>query len=208
MSQRADGKRYAVDGQHRTLAGVKAGYGFTKAKCHVYRNLTLAEEARLFLVLNNNRAVGPYDKFIVGLTAEDPDALAVNATLKKHGLQPSRSGGDGYLKCVDRAMKLHDNGLLDETLEIVTAAWGTRAGAVENQVLEGVSRVLDRYNGELDRAALVKKLSTHKGGPTALLGQARGLVALKSGMRVAGGVAEVIRDSYNKGRRAGALPPL
>lgn len=208
LSLRDDNKYYVLDGQHRQLAALAAGYGTTKAKCQVYRNLTLAEEAHLFLVLNDARAVTGFDKFNVGLIAEDPRALAIDQTVRKHGWRISRQTRDGEIRCIGVVEELHKSGLLDDALATVTAAWGTRVSGVDAAILAGVAAVLGRYNGEVDHASLVHKLSKYRGGPTALLGNARGLRDLKSGMTVSRAVAEVIVDSYNKSRRSGALPPL
>ena len=69
-----DGHYYIVDGQHRFYALVEWLDGdnwevIEVEKCMVLTNLTIEDEAELFLDLNNRKAVNFYDRFQVSLTA-------------------------------------------------------------------------------------------------------------------------------------------
>lgn len=209
VSLRGDGKYYVIDGQHRVEGARAAGHGEAKVKCEVYRDLSRADEALYFLAENDVRAVSSLDKFRVGLTAGDPDCLAVNALVESFGLRVADGGAEGTVACVDRLLKIHrrDPELLKTTLDVATTAWGTRRAAVEQVILAGLANVLDSYNGSLDRAALVKKLSKYKGGPAGLLGNARSFADIRP-ISVTRAASEIVVEAYNRGRRAGQLPPL
>lgn len=209
VSIRADGKAYVVDGQHRVLAAMELGLGDTKVLCHVYRGLTIEQEAALFLSANDARPVTPIDRFKAGLVAGDPVCKGVQKTLKKYGLHVSSSPADGAVRCVSKAIALYerDPELLDAVCAVLTESWGSRAAALEQVVFAATGMVVDRYNGEIDRSTLVKKLSGYRGGPSALAGDARGLADYKP-ISVTRAAAEIMVDTYNKGKRVGQVPPL
>lgn len=203
-------KAYVIDGQHRVRAAMDLGLGDTKVLCHVYRGLTRDEEARKFLAANDSRAVTPFDKYRAGLVAGDQVALKTKEIAESFGWNVGDGGSrDGQIACVGQIMKLceRDPVLLEDTLRVTTEAWGTRASAAEAGLLGGLSQVVASYNGELDHAALAKKLSKYKGGASGLVGNARGLVDIKP-ISLRRAVAEIIVTTYNKGRRSGQLAAL
>lgn len=202
-------KAYVVDGQHRVRAAMDLGLGDTKILCHIYRGLTKEEESRLFLSNNNVRPVTPFDKFRAGIVAKDPVAVGVKRMVEEHGWQIKSEARDGTIACVSELMKVYsrDPGVLDDTLSVLTEAWGTRAEAVERPIITGLASIFARYDGELDRGVLVKKLGKYRGGPGALTGDARGLSDIKS-MPLGRAVAEIVVATYNKSRRSGQLTPL
>lgn len=209
LSLRDDGNYYIVDGQHRWAAALERGLSDTKALCHIYRKLDPEEQARLFLSLNANRKVSPYDLYRVGLQAGDPVCLNIRKVLRSHGLKVARNTGDGNVMCVSTLLKLcsRDEKLLDDVCALIVETWGTRPAALERVIFEGMGLISARYNGEIDKGILTTKLAKYRGGPAALAGDAKGLRDYKhSTLRRC--VAEIVVDTYNKGRRAGALSPL
>lgn len=201
---------YIIDGQHRWAAAMALGLGDTKVKCIVYRDLTLAEEAKLFLLLSDSRSISAIDKFRIALIADEPWAVEINAILGEFGLRVSAGSADGTVQCIDILVKLQtrDPGLLRETLSIALAAWGQRNAATERTVLAGLSAVCARYNGEVDRGTLVKKLSKYPGGAAGIIANARGLSKIRP-ITVTAAAAQVVVDTYNKGRSESTqLPPL
>lgn len=211
VSIRADGKAYVIDGQHRVRAAMERGLGTTKVKCDVFRGLTIEEEARKFLALNNSRTVSAFDKYVIGLIALDPVYLGIREILERHGLKITRGTGEGSIRCIDKVIAIYTSKdgpkRLDEVCSTLVESWGTRAAAFEQVVLAAMGVVLARYNGELDRSAFSKKLSGYRGGPAALAGDARGLADYKP-ITVTRAAAEIMVDTYNKGRRGGQVSPL
>lgn len=202
-----DRAAWIIDGQHRWLAAMERGLGDTKAFCHVYRGLSEKDEAELFLALNDSRTVSSLDKYLVGIVAEDETCLGIRDTLAKHGLKIGTSNGD--VRCIAEAVSLYEKSpeMLDDVCATLTGAWGTRATALERVIVAGLGIVLGRYNGELDRSVLVTKLAKYRGGPGALCGDARGLTDYRP-ISVRRAAAEIIVDTYNKGRGSGRLAPL
>lgn len=201
---------WVIDGQHRVHAALGEGLGDTKALCHVYRNLTIEEEARKFLDLNNAKSVTGFDRYRAGLVAKDPICLGVQATLERYGLGiAGQARADGYVACVAQVLALYerDPQLLDQVCGVLSEAWGTRAAAWERVPVAAMGLLLGRFNGEVDHAVLSKKLSKYRGGPGALQGDAKGLAGYRP-ITLTRAAAEIIRDTYNKSRREGALLPL
>lgn len=208
VAAREDGY-YVIDGQHRVRAAQDQGLGDLKVPCYVHRDLTREEEAAMFLYLNDSKLVSALDRFNAGIVAGDEDCIGVRDTLKHYGLEVGAGGGDGCVRCVSKLLTLYrkDPALLDRLCLVATQAWGTRQSAFEQVVVTGLGQVLGRYNGELDEAAFVKKLSGYRGGPTALAGDARGYADVRP-ISVGRAAAEIMVDAYNRGRRSRQLPAL
>lgn len=204
-----DRKAIVIDGQHRVKAAMELGLGETKVLCHVYRGLSLEEEARKFLSLNNSRAVTPFDRYKIGLVANDPTCVGVRDTFAKYSLRIGHHDGDGIVRCVGSAMALYDRDpeVLDQVCAVLTGTWGTRSAAFEQTIFAAMGQVLARFNGELDRGVLVKKLAGYKGGPAGLAGDARGWADYRP-ITITRAAGEIIVDTYNRGRRTGVLSPL
>lgn len=198
---------YVVDGQHRVRAAIGLGLHETKIRCHVYRDLTPQEEAAKFLTLNNTKNVSAFDRYRIGLEAKDPLCVEVRDTLRRHGLEVSYEASDGKVACVQMMLTLAARGTLDEVCQLLVGAWGTRATAFERAIVGGAGVVVGYYDGDLDLDAMAGKLSGYRGGAAALRGDARGLSDYKP-ISITKAAAELMVDTYNKGRRKGKLPPL
>lgn len=210
VSIRDDSKAYVIDGQHRVRAAMENGRGAQKVLCHVYTGLTLEQEAQKFLELNDVRAVSPIDRYRAGIAAKDPLFIGIRDILAEHGLHIGGGTANATVRCVNKAVSLYerDPELLRQVCAVLTGAWGTRGSAFEQIVFTAVGQIVGRYNGELDRAKLVKKLSGYRGGPAALIGDARGLSDYRPACSVTRAAAEIIVETYNRGARTAALPPL
>lgn len=197
-----------IDGQHRIQALLAHGFGEWLVQAEVHLDIRDDKAAcDKFLKLNKRAAVNPYATFMAEFHSGYPEAVGVMATAKRHGLKIAKSAGDGNLVCVATLKKLwgtNHGEALDTTLSMILAAWGSKAAAVEGRVIEGLGLVLCKYNGTLDTTALTKKLAKYSGGPSGLIGNARGLVGFRK-TTVSRCVAECIVEAYNNGRRGEKL---
>lgn len=207
-----DGGRnfYVIDGQHRKLALENLGLGDWRVRCDVYEGMTFPEACEQFLKLNDALLVRPFDKFDKAAKAGYEAEVETKRIITEAGLCISMQPGDGKVKAVVAAVdvwKLDRGRALARTLEWTKAAWGNTSSSLEGHVLRGLGTVAAAYNGEVDDAALVKKLAKFPGGPGALLGRAKAQREIKGGT-VALNAARIVVDVYNKGRRSGQLAPL
>jgi uncharacterized protein DUF6551 len=210
VSKREKGDYYVLDGQHRIAALMAEDLGEWEVNCQVYEGLTLAQEAEFFRRHNNTRPITAFDDYDKGLTAEDPEVLAIDAILKKHGFKMAGSARDGVVSAVVTVRNIYrqDEGkTLDTTLGIIVSAWGQRAASVEKPILGGMSRVVSIYGSELERKVLVSKLQKSTGAASGVLGKARALKDMyPDSLEVL--VAKVIVGIYNTGRRGGRLADI
>ena len=202
---------WIVDGQHRWKALIDLGLGEWEVEVHVYSGANAARASRLFLELNNRKSVTPYAKFDNKKHAGDDDAVGVSRIADANELTIAAAGsGDARIRCVAVlcAVFNYDGGVsLSATLETIIAAWGRVEEAMEGRLVEGLGILYKRSNGSIDRAALVKKLAKYPGGPSALIGHARGMRSYRHAS-VSRCIAECIAATYNQGRRADKLEPF
>ncbi|MET9554521.1 DUF6551 family protein [Streptomyces sp. NPDC006645] len=208
VSARPDGTFVWLDGQNRGALCMAANRGDLKISMKVFRGLTLAEEAELFLGLNDNRRVAPIYKFLAEVTAGRPEALRITRIATENGWTVSDAGGPSNIAAVAALSTIYRSTTppgttLRTVLSILTQAWGHTPEAVSAHLLHGMASVV---NGcpELIPAAMVKKLALHDGGPVSIVGKGRGFRSA-TGCTVTQGVDQVMRGIYNSSRRAGRL---
>ncbi|MFD9612746.1 hypothetical protein ACFWWS_25625 [Streptomyces sp. NPDC059083] len=208
VSGRGDGTFVWLDGQNRGALSIAAGHGATKLDMQVFRGLTLAEEAELFLGLNDNRRVAPIYKFLAEVTAGRKEALDITRIAAEYGWTVSDSGGSciaavGALTSVYRC-STPPGAVLRAVLHIATEAWEDAPEAVNAHMITGLASVLTDCPDLLVNA-LIKKLAAVDGGPASVLRKGRGFKSA-TGCTVSQGIDQVIRGTYNSGRRSGRLP--
>lgn len=200
-----DGQYWIVDGQHRWSALVRCGFSDQKVACEVHEDAQdHAAASKLFLRLNNRALVGIFDRWLNEIEAGEPDAIGTKEIVESFGLRIALQRGDGIIACVAALKRIYglDNGeTLRDVLGILAEAYGLTSDAVEGKMIEGLAVVSSRFNGELDRGALSKKLAKYPGGAPSLLGDAKGLMRMRRYV-MSRAVAEVVVDTYNVGRRA------
>lgn len=211
VSSRQDGTMVWLDGQNRAELIRRAGWSDQKIQCRVFYGLTIAEEARAFLVHNDNRTIRPIYKFLARVTSGDEAAVAITTIAKaagwriqdgaaNQGITASRSLEKVYL-----ATPKSPGRALFPTLRVITEAWGYKPTTVNGHVIEGIGMVFARFDDAIEIPALVKKLAEYPGGPSGLIGKAKGLREYQGGI-LAHSVAEIVVTTYNVRRRGGALP--
>ncbi|MFH8842599.1 DUF6551 family protein [Streptomyces sp. NPDC017868] len=209
VSARADGTFVWLDGQNRGALCKAALRGEIKINMRVFRGLTLAEEADLFLGLNDNRRVQQIYKFMAEVTAGRPHALEITRIASELGWIIGETGKPNAIQAVAALTGIFRSSdkpgqTLHSVLRIVTNAWGHTPDSVNAFVLHGLASVLNECP-DVDELVLTRKLAKHEGGAASLLGKGKGYRSV-AGCTVAQGVDQVIRVTYNAGRRGRRLP--
>ena len=206
-----DSGPWVIDGQHRIRAILEHGFGEWQVEVKIHLDIQDDKAAcDKFLKLNKRAAVSPYDTFLNELKGHYPDACGADAVVRKNGLQISRGAGDGKLVCVSSLKKLYraDQGKsLDLALRAIMSSWGSRSAALEGKIVDGVGLVFGRHDGSIDEPSMVKKLAKYPGGPSGLVGDARGILTHRK-TTLSRCVAELVIESYNSGRRTNKLDPV
>jgi hypothetical protein len=214
-SKRPDGRLYILDGAHRVSAARKAMYDGLLAT-RVFEDLTLQEEAGLFLKLNDTKRIQAIDRFKVEVTMGDRQAVNINNILKAYDLHvdwsaaanPKSISAIVTLKRLYRGAGVWDDGeyadLVDATVKTITKSWPgeTRDGVFSRAVLEGVGIFHATYGKKIELERLYKVVGNVP---------ARQLVSRARTRRDATGgtigenAAEIILDLYNN-RQKDKLP--
>jgi hypothetical protein len=148
VSKRRDGSFWVLDGQHRVEA-VRLMCGedpATKVPALILRNLDQAAEARIFYKLNRHRLQPTTgDAFKARLVFGEPVAVAIKATLDRHGVALRFWGTElAANECAAMAAleTLSRSGRLDRVLDLIGRAWPSEVGAYKGRYLLGIDRFL------------------------------------------------------------------
>jgi len=218
VSYRKNTKNYIViDGQHRVEAIRRLTDNEGTVPCIIFKDLSLAEEAQMFLDLNNTTIPPKYDKFKVQQETQSPEGDASRSIVElvgAYGWAVSRTAAPGHINCIDVLQRLYtlsgkieaQPNLVQITVMVLTRAWGNDRYGMQAPILEGVGRMFAEYGSLLDTDHLIDVLKEYQGGPQTLKAEAAQLSALRKG-KVAMSVAEILVGKYNKGRRKSGLSP-
>jgi hypothetical protein len=200
---------YLIDGQHRVEALKKwLGEGQWEdqsIQCWVYdadNALSEEEEAEVFLKLNDTLTVAAFEKFRIAVKSGRPDETDIDRIVRAQGLRISREHNNGAIGAVGTLRKVYRLGpaVLAQTLGIIRDAYGD--AGLEAGVIEGLGLMCSRYNGELNDAVAVERLSKARGGVNGLINGA-GILREKTGWPRAHCVAASAVNIYNRSRGGG-----
>lgn len=145
VSQR-NGKSAIFDGQHR-FAALKQ-LGVKDAPCLVHQNLSVQDEAMLFVKLQTQRkSLRPLDRFRGRLTAGEEAAQRIRDVVENHGYMIAESGHPhciGAVTALDRVYARGGAALLDATLKYVSIYRDEPKGT-DGAIIEGIAIALDKY---------------------------------------------------------------
>ncbi len=215
VSRRPNGFNHIVDGQHR-VEGVRLARGDEqRVPCRIHFGLTREEEARLFRLLNNTARPTAIDKFRIRVVEGEPVAVAISEVLGVHGWKVEGSPVEGSFASVVAIERVwrREPDAVERTIATITNAWGRTTKGSNGGIVEGIGLVYARFGDAVDDFALADKLSRFGGKsardiadrPARLIGAARG-IAETYGWPVSKGVADLVVETYNKGRTTRALP--
>lgn len=218
VAERSDGTFWVLDGQQRLSACRKMGWGDEQeVPCEIIAEPTPQREAEIFSGRNARLGLRYLDQFVARVAAGESTAVAVAHIVNLCGYQISHLDSDGNLYAVQACEKVYlgrrsrEQGkthpdALRATLETIRAAWGLSKDGVRGPIIQGIGQLFIREDGNIDKANLATKLSTHEGGPTALVGTAKGLRTAHGGV-ISDALADLVVGVYNKGRRISKLEP-
>ncbi|MFJ1954506.1 hypothetical protein ACIOGT_25130 [Streptomyces microflavus] len=182
VSLRDDGSLVWLDGQRRGALAEAAGKAQLAVPMQVFRELSLAEEADIFLGLNDSRGVTPLYTFLAELTIEKSEAVEINRIARRRGWRISDKGVRS-LRSVTALRKIYradrTGAALEATLRVAAEAWGYDKSSAKSAMLLGVASVVVESGFDLD--SLVKKIRADSRGPEALLATAAGFRQLAGG---------------------------
>lgn len=200
-----DGSYWIIDGQHRMEALRACGFHDEGVQCWVYEGLTSEGEAELFLKLNNTLPVPAFQKFKKAVHAGRPVESDIDRIVRSVGLVVSNDKVPGAITAVSTLGRVYSRGpgVLARSLRIIRDAYGD--GALEAPVIDGIGHLCARYNGELNEAEAIEKLSKAHGGVNGLLNKAE-VLRRSTGNQKGQCVAAAAVETINAGRGGKKLP--
>lgn len=193
-----------IDGQHRReVLRLKLPEGGPKVvRCEVFTGLSKAQEATLFLVLNDATKPRAVDQFRLAVEAEDPTAVAVNNLLNAYGFELATYPRTGNIAAVDVMRRIYvkseksgfEPNTLQLTLLIIERSWDGVPGSAAGIMMDAISAMINEYGDKLDIAEFVARLRDHKAED--LIFEGRHHAKVKNVMPSMG-LAEVLVGKYN-----------
>lgn len=167
VSQRTDGRYAVLDGQHRWAAVRDHAFDTEDSPhvaCRVHTGLTVAEEADLYHRLNTTRKqLTGWDRWLARRGANDQAVVDIETIAAAHDYTVGMREAPGVIRATKACENVVDLGglpLLDTTLGVLRAAYGTDQAGVDAAILHGTAHVLSAYTrDELDVARLIAALS-------------------------------------------------
>lgn len=201
-----------IDGQHRKEALLRVSDGQGEALCHVYEGLSLADEAELFLLLNNSSKPNLIDKHLVSVTAGEEMAVDIERLVAEYGWKVSALGGPASITAIGSLQKIWrfserveaDPHLITMALLAVTRAWGTQYAGVRGVILEGLAAMFNEYKDRLDLDRLVRTMKGTEDGPQGLHDRAQ-FYSKQERITMPMAVARLLVAQYNVGAKTKAL---
>lgn len=209
VCRRNNGDVYISDGQHRVAFAASEGYD-EPLMCEVHHGLTLAQEADLFLGLNDQSNPTALTKFLVSVVRGDDDSTGIDSIVHSHGWEVA-AGASGIaaidtVEWIYRSVGLAGESgadILDQVLTVITRAWGYDVKGVHASILKGTAQLYLRFGSSVDSEKLIVELQKHS--PVELLGKARQLQAAQGGTLPAA-YAKVLVGLHNNRKRTHLLP--
>jgi len=206
LSIRENGDLFIIDGAHRIAAMKKMGLGNDDVNSIVYFNLTLAQEAELFVLLNENRTKPKRSALHNAAQAGDSSSMEIEDVLANLSLKVGDKPGTGIVRAIGMLHKVNEKigkVNLEKVLRILRDAFGNHSSAFQSEFVMAMSMIVVKYKS-FDEARMVKTLSA-LGDPTYLINKASNASIKKSPLNKQITLASMVLDSYNSKLRANRL---
>lgn len=207
LSMRENGDLYIIDGAHRVEALKKMNLGEYDVNSIVYFELSLSDEAELFVLFNNSRTKPKRsDLHKAAVIAGDANSILIDQMLERNGLRIENRPTDGVVRAIGTLHKVGnkigiDN--LEKVVKILRDAYGPHSSSFQSELLTALSMIVIRYkNVDIDR--LTTCLS-QMGKPTFIISKAANLCNSQSPFLKYQTLALMIIEQYNMRLRAKRL---
>lgn len=197
-----EGKWWIVDGQHRIYALKENGFANEKLYCEVYTDLSDQEMAQTFLGRDRRRAISPFVKFKIGVTAGQSRETAILRVVEANGLSVTRSKGAHNVGAVSTLIRIYDSNpdkdaAVGFVLRVAKHAFTGDALGFDAAMLEALGLIHSRYSARVIEKVLIERLSLPQNSARNLMRRVED-IRTRTGNYKAPCLASVIVDAYNK----------
>ena len=182
---RKDGSHWVVDGQTRLAAAKQLG--MTSVPCVWFKSSGQEQEAKMFRLVNNHRAVTRLQRTHAMLAEGQPGFTG--------------TAGYGIIRSIAPVQAMSGEDYLERALTVIGESWDGQDEAVSASILSGFQVFYHKYGEAIDDTRLTQMLSKTTASKIRINGDAR---------RMDGGgrgpaVCEAIRAVYNRNLKSGRL---
>ena len=199
LSIRENGDLYIIDGQHRVEALKQLGYGNSDINAIVFFDLTIQEEARLFVIMNESRTKPKKsDLYKASITSGDNNLIDLNNMLNRNNIVVDDRPGDGVMRAIGTLEKVTAKiGIVnaEKVVKVLMSANGNNSTSFQAQYITAVSTIIVKYkNVDMDRLSLaIKKL----GEPSLVITKTQMIASDAKFVTKSLTLSAMIIDSYN-----------
>lgn len=203
-----------LDGQQRCaslrILREKGEWEDAPVPATVHYNLSIEEEAALFLLLNDRRSVSALNRMKARITAKDPQAIAIQEVLNDLGIRlgyPPK--GFNAVAAADRVAS-QPGGVerLRWSLELVKDIYDEGdGGCYDGRIIEAFAMLHQAFVQYIDRDRLVSKLGSVSSHVSKLLGAGRTRQEVNNGGEIQYHIAMAVIKYYNDSKRGAAKYP-
>lgn len=197
-AQSAEPSYAVVSGQHRWAAAALRAPG-TNLACRVHVGLTVADEAKLMLDLENEqKKLSGWDKWKARKRTGDRAVNQIEQACEALGLKVTIGAEPHYIMCTAALERMYEHGgieLVANTLTVLTDVWPRSKDTLRTQVVQGVALILDLYEDELDDGRLADAMSELT--PTQVLARGKDRKVSYPKLTAAQCIGTVLIEQYN-----------
>jgi hypothetical protein len=199
VSIRESGDMFVLDGGHRVAAMNLLGKSDENINALVYFDLTLKQEASLFISLNEERTKPKrFDIHTASSSAGEVTAVEMDTLLENNNLRFSDVNGYGCVRAVGTVRKMIEkigSDKLDRVLKILVLANGNHSKFLCSEYIVACSAIVCQYpNIKDDRLA---KAFNSLGEPSIAVMKSNSMASGKSAFSKVQSLCSVIIDNYN-----------
>lgn len=203
------GLHHVIDGFNRVQAVMLLWDRGQHVPCKILPVKDPVRAAQIFLGMNgpgSRRAVSAIDNFRVGITAGDPEKIAINKIIRSLGYKIDTSGklegGISAVSALQKVYTMYGPDVLKAALSLIQATWGMDPNSVIGPIILGYSSFIAEY-GQFNWGRLKENIQK-RFTPGQLLGAARSLKeSERNGLNDA--MVHVLVNVYNYKLKTGAL---
>jgi hypothetical protein len=162
VSKRDDGRYAIIDGQHRFLAGVKAGVEYFV--CQVFLDQSYKDEAKIFTLTNCER--GPMkspQQFKAMIESGDEDSIQIVSIVESYGFEIKYIGpvsADNQIKCVNELKSAYKISPLhfEKIMKLLRRIWNGDKRSCTQYIIGALSKFIRLYERDIDLNRLINIL--------------------------------------------------
>ena len=198
VSIRESGEMFILDGGHRIAAMNLLGKNAENVNALVYFDLTIEQEAKLFVSLNEERTKPKkIDLHIASSTSGNSDSIAIDNVLSANGLQLGDKPGYGIIRAVGTVQKIHEkigSEKFGAVLRVLIEANSNHSKHLCAEYLSATATIMMQYKVDFNKLSVaINKL----GDPVVAIAKANGLATSSNAFAKTQSLCSMIIDNYN-----------